>query len=236
MDLKEAALLGGDVARHWYYRAKLAALLDALADLPPGPVMDLGAGTGFFARSLLQRAVATEAVCVDPGYPGDRDEVEAGRRLLFRRAPPAAVAPVVLMMDVLEHVEDDLALLRGTMGAAAPGTRVVVTVPAFQWLWSGHDVFLEHWRRYTLPGLERLLRRAGLRVEFGCYLYGPVLPLAAAARLGRRALGEGPPRSDMRRFGRLSNAVLGAACRMERPLVRRNRIAGLTVLARAAVA
>ena len=54
------------------------------------------------------------------------------------------------MMDVLEHVSDDVGLVREYAKRAKPGTRFVVSVPAFMWLWSGHDVFLEHHRRYTL--------------------------------------------------------------------------------------
>lgn len=234
MDLKEEALLGPEVARHWYYRAKLSALLGTLADLPPDAVLDVGAGSGFFARSLLERGAATAATCVDPGYGADREEVVAGRPLSFRRQPQRP-APVVLMMDVLEHVPDDAGLLRGTLAGAPPGTRVVVTVPAFGWLWSRHDVFLGHLRRYTLAGIERLLRDCTLRVEFAHYLYAPVLPMVVVQRLGRRFLGEGEPRSDMRRFGRVSNAVLDTACNVERRFARRNRLAGLTVLARAVV-
>ena len=229
-------MLGHSVARHWYYRAKLAALADALAGLPPGPVLDIGAGSGFFARSLLRQGAATRAVCVDPGYPADHDEVVAGRALAFRRQPPPGPAAAVLMMDVLEHVADDGALVRDAVRHLAPGGRVVVTVPAFQWLWSGHDVFLGHHRRYTLARLERLLREAGLRVEFAHYLYGMVLPVAAASRLARRFGPATPPASDMRRFSPAANALLGALCSLERRLARRNRLGGLTVMARAVAA
>ena len=233
MDLKEEALLGGGAVRHWYYGAKLAALTDALAGLPPGPVLDIGAGAGFFARSLLERGAATQAVCVDPGYAADHDEVVAGRKLAFRREPPPDPAGAVLMMDVLEHVADDGARLREAGRRLVPGGRVIVTVPAFQWLWSGHDTFLGHHRRYTLPQVERLLRAAGLRVEFAHYLYGAVLPMAAVSRLARRLGPAKPAASDMRRFSPASNALLGALCGVERRVARRNRVGGLTVMARA---
>ncbi len=58
------------------------------------------------------------------------------------------------MMDVIEHVEDDVGLVRGYVDKVAGGTRFIVTVPALMWLWSGHDVFLEHYRRYTLTSIE----------------------------------------------------------------------------------
>jgi hypothetical protein len=61
-------------------------------------------------------------------------------------------------MDVIEHVEDDVGLVREYANKVAPGTRFITTVPAFMWLWSGHDVFLEYFRRYTLRGSEQSCR------------------------------------------------------------------------------
>ena len=234
MDLKEESLLGGAVGDHWYYKAKLRALRRALPGVAPGPVLDVGAGSGFFSRSLLRAGLATSAVCVDPGYPADRDEWVGGRPLQFRRRVADAAGGLVLMMDVLEHVADDVALLREYMDPATPGTRVLVTVPAFQALWSGHDVFLEHYRRYTLRQTEALLRAAGLVVELGCYFYGAVLPLAAGLRLGRRLMGDRGTvaRSDMRPFGPAATAVFDAVCAAELAVFRKNRIAGLSVFAR----
>lgn len=233
MDLKEQDALGGDATQHWYYRAKAAAL-DRVVGPTPGSVLDIGAGAGFFARHLLQRG-APSAVCVDPGYDSDRDEVVDGRPLSFRRAPYAGPVSLILMMDVLEHVDDDVGLARSVIAAAAAGTRVVVTVPAFQWMWSEHDVFLEHRRRYTLAGIQRVLAAAGLHMEGGRYLYGFVLPLAAAmrvpARMMRQALGRPiPPASQMHPASALPNSILSAVCRIE-ALLPGNPVAGLTAMA-----
>lgn len=237
MDLKETELLGDRAGEHWYYRAKLSALQRAMAGVACGHVLDVGAGSGFFSRALLQSGRAGKATCVDPGYPTESDEMVGGRLLEFRKGLPDTRPQVdlVLMMDVLEHVEDDGGLLREYVARVPAGARFIVTVPAFQWLWSGHDVFLEHHRRYTLPHLERVLREAGLRIEFGSYLYGAVLPAAAAMRLLRRLRGEraDEAKSDMRVFGPVLNTLFWAACRAELPLFTRNRVAGLTVFARA---
>ncbi len=237
MDLKESELIGDQPERHWYYRAKLAALMRATDDVAPGPVIDVGAGAGFFSRALLESGRATQATCVDPGYAEDSDDSVGGRQLRFRRqlADEDGQAGLALMMDVLEHVEDDVGLARAYADRLPRGARVIVTVPAFKWLWSGHDVFLEHYRRYTLRQLEGVLRAAGLQVEVGCYFYGAVLPAAAAARLLGRLKGDrgAAPRSDMRPFGPALNSLFWNACRMELPLFRRNRVAGLSVFARA---
>ncbi len=109
-----------------------------------------------------------------------------GKRLAFRGAVDESDADLVLMMDVLEHVEDDVGLVCEYADKVAYGTRFIVTVPAFMWLWSGHDIFLAHFRRYTLAGIEDVLRAAGLTVDRGCYFYASLLPLVALARRAER--------------------------------------------------
>jgi len=110
MDLKKQRLVG-DASAHWYYQAKLAALRSAIAKLPPGPILDVGSGSGFFARKLLECGKATEATCVDSGYSDDHEEQVDGRPMRFRRRVDRSNATLVLMMDVLEHVADDRALV-----------------------------------------------------------------------------------------------------------------------------
>lgn len=232
MDLKEEHLLGDGVRSHWYYRAKLAALLRTTRGLGTRAVVDVGAGSGYFSRALLEQTAAARATCVDPGYPADTDEAVGGKLLQFRRTIGDSDANLVLMMDVIEHVEDDRALVQDYVDKVAAGTRFVVTVPAFMWLWSGHDVFLEHYRRYTLRQLEAVLTAVGLRVEHGHYFYGAVLPLVAGVRLAKRLRRTPePPGSDMRRYGPVTNGMLFGASHAETALMRFNRLGGTTALA-----
>lgn len=232
MDLKEQAVLGDDaLATHWYYRAKAAAVRRLLRGARPAALLDVGAGSGFFARTLLEEPSIRSGVCVDPGYREERDELVGGKPLRFRRTVDQAGADLVLLMDVLEHVDDDLALLGDYVAKSPRGARFVITVPAFQMLWSGHDAFLEHRRRYTLRGLEKLARAAGLGVERGCYFYGLLFPLAAASRLLGNVAGRNEPRSQMRRSCGMVNSALAWTCLAELPLLRANRLAGLTAMA-----
>ena len=135
-------------------------------------------------------------------------------------------------MDVLEHVDDDRGLVRLYAGKVPAGAHFLVTVPAFKALWSGHDVFLEHKRRYRLPEIEAVMRDAGLEIVHGAYYFGFIFPLAASVRLLRR--GAPVPRSSLKKHGRLINGALTAACAAELPLFAHNRLAGLSafVLAR----
>jgi hypothetical protein len=234
LDLKEEKILGGDIGAHWYYRAKSAALMRMIDGRRPRSLLDVGAGSGFFSRAMLGIPGTVSATCVDPGYTADRDELIGGKPLLFRRRLDRSDADLVLMMDVLEHVDDDVGLVREYAEKVPRGTRFVVTVPAFMFLWSGHDVFLEHRRRYTLGRIEAALRAGGLAIERGCYFYGMLFPLAAASRLLGRLRRSGEPRSQLQRHGALANAVLWWACRAELGFFQANRLAGLTAVVLAA--
>jgi hypothetical protein len=232
MDLKEEDILGADIGRHWYYRSKAAALRRAVAGLAPKRLLDVGAGSGFFSRHLLSETPAESALCVDIGYPADRDDSVAGKSVLYRRDAGLTDCDLVLMMDVLEHVDDDRWLVRHYADKVPAGAHFLVTVPAFAFLWSGHDVFLEHKRRYRLPEIESTMRDAGLEIVRGSYYFGFVFPLAAAVRLADRNTTE--PRSSLKKQGALTNGILTAICAAELPLFPINRLAGLScfVLAR----
>ena len=232
MDLKEEDILGADIGRHWYYRSKAAALRRMVGPLRPRRILDIGAGSGFFSRHLLAEAGAQSALCVDIGYASDRDDSEAGKPVLYRRDTGATDCDLVLMMDVLEHVDDDRGLVRHYASKVPAGAHFLVTVPAFRFLWSGHDVFLEHKRRYRLDEAEAAMRDSGLQVVRGAYYFGLVFPLAAAVRLVERNATE--PRSSLKRHGTLTNGLLTAACAAELPVFPINRLAGLSafVLAR----
>jgi len=232
MDLKEEDILGADIGRHWYYRSKAAALRRMVGPLGPQRLLDVGAGSGFFSRHLLTEGGAQSALCVDVGYERDRDETLDGKPVLYRRDCGVTDCDLVLMMDVLEHVDNDAGLVRHYAAKVPSGAHFLVTVPAFRFLWSGHDAFLEHKRRYTLPEIEATLRDAGLIVVKGAYFFGFIFPLAAAVRLATR--GDTRPRSSLSKQGALTNGLLTAACTVELPVFPINRLAGLSafVLAR----
>jgi SAM-dependent methyltransferase len=232
MDLKEEDILGADIAQHWYYRSKAAALRHLVADVDPQRLLDVGAGSGFFSRHLLAETGARSALCVDIGYERDRDDQVGAKPVLYRRDCAMTDCDLVLMMDVLEHVDDDRGLLRHYAAKVPPGAHFLVTVPAFRFLWSGHDVFLEHKRRYRLGEIETAMRDSGLEIVKGAYYFGLIFPLAAAVRLAAR--GEARPKSSLKKHGALTNGLLTAACAAELPLFPVNRLAGLSafVLAR----
>lgn len=232
MDLKEEDILGADIGRHWYYRSKAAALRRMVGALGARHILDVGAGSGFFSRHLLAEGGAQSALCVDIGYAVDRDDSANGKPVMYRRDTGSTDCDLVLMMDVLEHVDDDRGLVRHYADKVPSGAHFLATVPAFRFLWSGHDVFLEHKRRYTLAEIEATMRDSGLQVVHGAYYFGSVFPLAAVVRLTERNTAE--PRSSLKKHGAFTNSLLTAACAAELPVFPINRLAGLSafVLAR----
>lgn len=226
MDLKETDILGDSIGEHWYYCSKAAATRRMLGEAPIKRILDVGAGSGFFSHHLLTHTAAREAWCVDISYPADFSATTAGKPVHYRRAIDSVDADLVLLMDVLEHVDDDLGLLKSYVDKVPSGSRFLMTVPAFRFLWSGHDDFLEHKRRYTLGQFEALTEKAGLTVERGAYYFGAVFPMAVASRL---IPGSSTPRSQLKKHHPLVNALLKTLCRLELPLMNLNRVAGLSV-------
>ena len=234
MDLREQCILGPEIETHWYYVSKGRALRSLLAGLRVPELLDVGAGSGVFARQMLDAGVCERAVCVDSNYTREHDENRRGREIAFRRSVERVRQPLILMIDVLEHVKDDGALLRSYVDRAPAGAHVLISVPAFQFLWSGHDVFLGHERRYTRAQLEALLRRAGLEIVRSRYCFAVLLPLVVLIRLydrWRLRDGKFEPRSALTRQPPLANALLTWLHSLERmSLFQFNRLAGLSVL------
>lgn len=183
MDLKEEHILGKSIQDHWYYIAKGRALRSILGDIRTDQVLDVGAGSGIFARQLLDHNYAKQAVCVDPNYPAETQESHNGKPISFVKNASSAQSRLVLMMDVLEHVDDDVGLLSEYAKDLPSGAHVLITVPAFPFLWSGHDVFLEHRRRYTRAALLKTVQDAGMEPVKLRFFFGLLFPVIAAIRI-----------------------------------------------------
>lgn len=89
---------------------------------------------------------------------------------------------IVIALDVLEHIEDDLAALNEWRRVLRPGGEVVLTVPAYQWLWSEHDESLHHFRRYTASGLHALCNHAHFTVRTRTYIITLFFPIIVGYR------------------------------------------------------
>jgi len=126
---------------------------------------------------------------------------------------------LVAVLDVVEHIEDDVAALAGMRSLLRPGGKILIAVPAHQWMWSAHDVVNHHHRRYSKTTLKAAIAQAGLVPERLGYFNSLLFPLAAAARVMGRLTGrddsdDSPPPPAV-------NALFERIFRLERHLVGR---------------
>ena len=126
------------------------------------------------------------------------------------------------MLDVLEHLDDEAAALAAARGALAPAGVLVVTVPAYAWLWSGHDVALGHRRRYTAARLRAAVAATGFRVTRVTYFNTLLFPVLALVRAAKRLRGDAS--HDLRPAGGALGGRARALLCLERHLVPRMRL------------
>ena len=187
MDLREGRVNDDrdDDARHPWERARLAVVRALIGDhADTRRIIDLGAGDGYQARALANDGY--DVTAVDPAFTNDDIASLQHRRVAARTSPPApADSADVLLLDVIEHVDDDSQLLVNARALARGGV-VIVTVPAWPALWSAHDEALGHRRRYTPSSLAHACAKAGLVVVEEGALFACLTPARALALLRAR--------------------------------------------------
>jgi len=206
---------------HWWYVARRDILADYVARFAGLPkdarILEIGCGTGHNLPMLAQFG-SVDAIEID----------EAAREIASQRlGKPVGAAPLpelsgvergsydmIAVLDVVEHVEDDVGALRAMAECLKPGGKILITVPAHQWMWSAHDVVNHHKRRYSKRTLTDALRSAGLQWRKFGYFNSLLFPAAVAARIAGRLTGkddsdDSPPAGPI-------NRLFGAIFRMER--------------------
>lgn len=203
---------------HWWFvgrRRIIRELISVHVPLRPGAeILEAGCGYGgnlpllrefgrvsAFEYDDQARAFATRAsdIAVAPGELPDR--INLGRQTF----------DLIAMFDVLEHIEEDCASLSRLREHLAPQGRIVITVPAFAWLWSKHDELHHHKRRYSRDHLRNAIVRAGLKPVTIGYFNTLLFPLALVQRLASRlwsqesAIERRPPAA----FNRALAAIFG---------------------------
>jgi 2-polyprenyl-3-methyl-5-hydroxy-6-metoxy-1,4-benzoquinol methylase len=192
MDLKE--LPARAFARHPWETVRadfFLRLLRERLDARALQVLDIGAGDGFFAGRLLARLPTVTAVtCFDPGYDAAwlANPPPHDRRLTFTANPPGGRFDLVLLLDVLEHAEDDRSVLEEAIAnMATPGGWLLASAPAYPLLFSRHDELLGHRRRYDPAALHAMLARNGLLPVAHGQLFASLLLPRAIAKLSEAA-------------------------------------------------
>lgn len=150
----------------------------------PSSVLDIGSGDSWFAAALLDSLPATAVIdCWDAHYTAADLAATIDPRLQRTAAAPSTRYPLVLALDVLEHVRDDAEFVAEAIAPTVqPGGLLVVSVPAYQWLFTSHDQALGHFRRHNRASLRALLQPSFTIVQEGS-LFMSLVPPRAAQRL-----------------------------------------------------
>ncbi len=225
---------------YWWYRGLRTLLQNALARYAPPEAMILDAGCGPGANLKLMQlygcAIGVDiseqaiAFCHARGIPRERAFLASLTDLPF----PNARFDLAVSFDVVCNIPDDVSALGELARVLKPGGRAIVQLPAYQWLWSAHDVAVGHQRRYSARELRAKIARVGLAVERVTHTNALLFPVSVVERLARRsALRNGNsvqsdlatplPRWIDTSFGALTAAEMRAVARVDLPL-------GLSVL------
>ncbi len=238
MDLKELGN-GVDPSSNWYYQSKKIPLFKYFSALVKEQqkkitVIDFGSGSGFFAYELFNAFPEhiEDVLLIDIGY--SEEEMEASKNTQVKKLryiPEGINDSVVIMMDVLEHIEDDYAILEDIKKRVGLNAHFFITVPAFMSIWSSHDVYLGHYRRYTISMVTKLLAGTKCKINSQYYIFGMVFPLVWILRRLRKKNMTNPSSSDMKPVPGPVNFILKTFLSFEMNFRKMNKLFGLTTVA-----
>ncbi|NER38728.1 MAG: class I SAM-dependent methyltransferase [Oscillatoria sp. SIO1A7] len=192
---------------HWWFVARrsiIKRVIDKLALPESAEIFEAGCGTGGNLAMLADRGrvYAMELDETARLFASNLKLAEVQSGSLPNDIPfPDRQFDLIVLLDVLEHIEEDSESLQALAKKLKPSGWLLITVPAYAWMWSKQDVILHHKRRYILPNLHQLVVSAGYKVHFVSYFNFFLFPLIAVIRLLQGLLGRGgneltmPPKS-----------------------------------------
>jgi SAM-dependent methyltransferase len=157
--------------KSFWFKHRNACIVELVKKFPPrgkGPIFDVGGGNGFVAKGLMD--AGWDVVLVEPGPSGARNAQKRGLQNVVCATTQSAgfkpdSMPAIGVFDVVEHIDDDVEFMNHLHDLLEPGGMLYLTVPAYNFLWSGEDVFANHYRRYSLRDLQKLCFKVGFDVK-----------------------------------------------------------------------
>lgn len=161
-------------------------------------ILDIGSGDAFVAKELSQKLSSVNIAAVDINYNDEFIIRNQRDNLCFFKSlndlQTTENIDVVLLMDVLEHIEKPEALLNEVkkLRGISTSTQFIITVPAFQILFTQHDVFLKHFKRYNRTQLLQLMQQQNFAIDESGYFFFSLLPTRTVQKIFRLKTKQGP--------------------------------------------
>jgi SAM-dependent methyltransferase len=214
-------------ARNYWFRARNALIAWAMRKYfhAARSFFEIGCGTGFVlagvARAMPQLAMhASEVSSSGLPYAAQRVPQAALFQMDARAIPFVEHFDVIGLFDVIEHIDEDVAVLAQAHRAVRAGGGLIVTVPQHRFLWSQYDEHAHHVRRYTARELQDKVLQAGFRMIMMTSFVSLLLPLMMLSRRRQRKPAAGYDVLADLRVGRLANWMLESILAVERALIR----------------
>ncbi|EKE02635.1 MAG: hypothetical protein ACD_20C00350G0013 [uncultured bacterium] len=191
---------------------------------PDAQILDIGCGTGgnfdfIYNYSKNITGIELDPYALDVAQQKYKNVNICQGDLPYNIPVPDNNFDVIFLLDVLEHINDDTASLYTIFSKLKPGGHLVMTVPAFNFLWSNHDDINHHKRRYTLTELTDKVRKNNFKIKCTSYFNTWLFPLIALVRIIKSKIPALKDKSDLFMLPKTINNILTGLMSSERFLV-----------------
>lgn len=165
----------------FWFAHRLRCLTKVINRYPPKILLDIGGGNGQFSKHV--QSMNVETILLEPGTSGAYNALKNGVQHVINGSLQDAAfknssVDTISILDVLEHIEGDEQFLKEIHRILEVDGKLILTVPAYQFLYSDFDKEVGHYRRYTLKNLKQKLKNTGFEIEYRSYLFSFIpLPL-----------------------------------------------------------
>lgn len=184
--------------RHWWFVARRKILLDQIKALglpANAEILEIGSGTGANLDLLAEFGSVTGIEMSEEAITLAASRTQGMMKVTLRQGMcPQDIEKIgkefdlICLFDVLEHIDEDSETLRQLVQILKPGGKLLLTVPAYRWMWGPHDVQLHHKRRYSRDSLRVCCNTSNVSIHRLSYFNCLLFPLAAAMRLFDRLM------------------------------------------------
>lgn len=225
--------------KHWWYLGRREIIISYISDLnlpAEASILEVGCGTGGNLKMLSQfgSVVAIEMNDAAIKYASSSN---SGYAKIYPGWLPDNIKNIngkfdlICLFDVLEHISKDAEALSILNKFLSPKGVIIITVPAYQWLWSMHDIQHQHHRRYTMKSLELIATNENLVMNKSSYFNMLLFPIAAAVRLTSILL-----RQKSYKISKMPNIIINSILfnifKFESTLIKSHKLpAGLSIIA-----